>query len=83
MIGAWSKGTFRSRAASIRYHYGKHGTGQGIDLYTREAQEFLTVNKAIALPHNLKTGEIGLKITTETRFGIYTKEGKIITYGPK
>ncbi|MBI5665029.1 MAG: RHS repeat-associated core domain-containing protein [Nitrospirae bacterium] len=81
VLGAWSNGTFRSAAASIRYHYNKHGIGQGIESFTKEAMEFLNVNKAIARPHLLRTGEEGLKISTKTHFGVYTKEGKIVTYG--
>jgi hypothetical protein len=34
VVRAWAKGTFNSRAASIRYHYDKHGSGRGLLQYT-------------------------------------------------
>ncbi len=81
VVGAWDKGTFRSVADSIRYHYGEHGTGQGILEYTREARRFFELNQDLARSHLLRRGETGLKISTETYFGIFTKEGRIVTYG--
>lgn len=83
VINAWSKGRSKSIADSIRYHYGEHGAGQGVLNYTREAREFLETNKSLAVRHSLRTGGTGIKIKTGSHFGIYTNEGKIVTYGPR
>jgi len=83
VIRAWDKASFPTVAKSLRYHYGAHGTGQGILNFTREAKELLNANKALATPKLLATGEMGIKIKTKTHFGIYTDKGKIITYGPR
>ncbi len=80
---AWHAGTFGSSAESAAYHYAKHGTGQGLVEYTREALQFLEANHGSAVQHALKTGETGIKITTETHFGIFTDAGKIVSYGPR
>ena len=80
---AWDKATFNSLDDAIEYHYLEHGTGQNLLGYTREAQQFLEVNKALAQPHPLEDSRVGIKIRTKTHYGIYTKDDKIVSYGPR
>ena len=79
----WDKATFRTRYGSMRHHYKSHGTGQGMERYSKEAVEFFKTNKRLGTSHPLKVGGTGIRIRTKTYFGIYTKSGRIITYGPK
>jgi hypothetical protein len=83
ILSAWNPGTFHSLADTIRYHYSRHGTGQGVKAFTDEAIEFFVKNSSRASPHALKSGEMGVKIRTQTHFGIYDQSGRIITYGPR
>jgi RHS repeat-associated protein len=82
-LRAWDKGTFDSAAASLRRHYQKHGTGQGVRAYTREAQDLYWSSRSLGSPHALRAGGIGIKIRTKAAFGIYTQAGRIVTYGPR
>lgn len=77
VLGAWSNGTFRSASTSIRYHYNKHGIGQGIASYTKDAVEFLNINKTIARPHLLRTGEEGLKFRLSPISVFIQRKGKL------
>jgi len=81
---AWSKSTFNTVEDSITYHYQKHGEPwKTAEEYTEAAQNFYTLNIDMAKSHKLNSGEIGVKITTDQFFGIYTADGRIISFGPK
>ena len=81
---AWHKATFPSSEASAQYHYGKHGgPWNSIEEYTEAAKQFYAENINLAQPHPLYTGETGVKIRTGQYFGIYTTDGRIISFGPR
>lgn len=48
VISSWDQGTFTSRAASIRYHYAKHGGGMSLLDYTTQGKAFYTGNAGAA-----------------------------------
>ena len=83
IASAWDKSTFKSAIDSAVHHYAKHGEGQGILQYTRDAVDFLARNGLRAFTKALETGEVGIKINTPDYFGIYTFLGKIVSYGPR
>ncbi len=83
VAAAWESGTFGSSIDSAAYHYGKHGIGQGVSVYTKDAITFFRANVGRGTPHPLKSGGTGIKIRTSKEYGIYTKDGKIVTYGPR
>jgi hypothetical protein len=59
------------------------GLIQGILQYTREAVDFLARNGLKAFTKTLKTGTEGIKINTPEFFGIYTRAGKVVSFGPR
>lgn len=77
---AWDKATFDDKASSIRYHHREHGKGRDVGTYTRDAVDFYQKFKSRARPHRLQDGRMGVKIRTKDHFGIYTEEGKIVSY---
>lgn len=81
ILSAWDSGTYESLSRSIQRHYQDHGTGQGILAYTREARSFYENNIGRAREHPLRDGRTGLRIGRGVRYGIYTFEGRIISYG--
>jgi RHS repeat-associated protein len=82
-IKQWYRGTFASKAGSLRYHYLKHGWGQGLVQYTQQAEELWKSYRATAKPMVLKDGSRGWKITTPDYYGIYTSDGLIVSFGKR
>lgn len=82
-LDSWDRATHSRVEDSIEYHYKRHGSGQGIERFTKEGREFFRDHRARARPHRLYDGRMGLKIKADGRFGIYTEEGKIVTYGTR
>jgi hypothetical protein len=84
VLTSWDKGTFQSRAASIRYHLAEHGGGKSLLEYTNEAGAFYTRNAGTA-----QWGQWNPRWTPSYRIvadgykGYYTAEGKILTYFPR
>jgi RHS repeat-associated protein len=83
VMSAWNRSTFKNSIESAAYHYGRHGEGQGLLQYTRDAVDFLARNGLKAFTKVLKNGEEGIKINTADYFGIYSQIGKIVSYGPR
>jgi len=80
----WHPATFASPEDSAQYHYNKHGKPwKNIENYTQAARQFYVNNQSLAKPHRLRTGEMGVKITTENYYGIYTIDGRIISFGER
>ena len=82
VISAWDKGTFRSRAASIRYHHAKHGAGRSVADYTRAAQRFATENRAkfkLTPPKSPKYSP-SWYYRSGRQAGRYTSDGRIFSY---
>jgi hypothetical protein len=81
----WYRSTFPSAEASAQYHFAKHGSQwSSIEEYTQAAKDFYAANIDLAQPWPINQGkEIGIKITTNEYFGIYTLDGKIVTFGPR
>jgi len=79
---AWSKATFSSSEKCAQWHYAKHGAPwNSIEEYTQAAMQFYADNVDLARPHRLLTGEMEVKISTSAYFGIYTTDGRIISFG--
>lgn len=53
------------------------------EAYTKEAKDFLSVNKAEMVSRTIGHGEPGFRIRTKTHFGIYSLDDRIVTYGPR
>ncbi len=85
VVGSWDRGTFRSRADSIRYHHPKHAPGQSVLEYTREARSFFTANRSQFRPVTpTKPGwKPALRLKTATKTGWFTPHGRILTYWRK
>jgi RHS repeat-associated protein len=81
IAATWDKSSFKSAIDSAVYHYAQHGEGQGLLQYTRDAADFLARNGLKAFTKTLKNGEEGIKINTPDYFGIFTRIGKIVSYG--
>jgi hypothetical protein len=83
VLTSWHSGTFPSRAASIRYHFGKHGGGMSLLDYTRQAQGFYTRNAAVAQWGQWNPNWApSFRMMADGYKGYYTAEGKILTYFP-
>ena len=79
LMRQWDKGTFDSRADSLRHHFDIHGHQVGakdVWQYMRKAAEF---NKKGLKPRILEEGKKGY--AREGRNIIYDYAGKILTYG--
>lgn len=93
IIGSWDQATFSSSKANLAHHYNKYVIEKGLSLtpaqYTARSQALydnylqgnLPSNAKIQQNFNLKGGGSGVKITSGKEFGIYTSEGKTVTYG--
>ncbi len=81
----WSKGTFDTVLDSIQYHFKKHGVQYFTNPseYTQAAIDFYNNFKSLGVTWTLKTGEIGIKITANGLYGIYTNDGLIVSFGVK
>lgn len=76
----WDKGTFPTQQASIDYHTKKHGNGRSQLHYTRDAVNFYAKYNYLKFPYTLQDGSQGYKIKKGAEGGIWTKEGKILTF---
>lgn len=76
----WDKGTFPTVQDSINYHTRKHGYGRSQLQYTRDAVNFYERNKRLRYSTTLKDGSPGYRIKKGQQGGIWTKDGKILTY---
>jgi hypothetical protein len=76
----WYKSTFPTNQASIDYHTKKHGNGRTSLQYTRDAVNFYEKNKHLRQPYTLKNGFQGYKIKKGSEGGVWTKNGKIVTF---
>ncbi len=82
-VDAWSPGTFGSAEESATYHVGKHGKGRTLAEYTDEAKNlWAKTPEGDRIPWKLRDGSEGWKIRGGFRGGegIYTKDGKIVTW---
>lgn len=83
VLSSWGKGTFHSRAASIRYHLGKHGGGTSVLEYTREAQGFYARNATVAQWGQWNPNWAPpFRVVADGYKGYVTAEGKVLTYFP-
>jgi hypothetical protein len=81
VLSSWDKGTFESRAASIRYHFGEHGGGRSLLEYTRQAREFFIRNAGAAQWGQWNpTWAPSFRVIAEGWKGYFTAVGKILTY---
>jgi hypothetical protein len=81
-LQAWHKGTFADEAASAAYRLSKHGEGRTLAEYTKDATGYFAANKARGVEMIAKDGADALRIRTSGGGpgGIFTTEGKIITF---
>ncbi|MBB6402689.1 hypothetical protein HNP92_002014, partial [Methanococcus maripaludis] len=97
-LSKWKSTTFKNEKDSIKYHYEEHVSSRNIDMtieeYTDKAENLYNRYLTGNLPENAKVidtklgdGSAGTKITigpnSNNEMGIYSKDGKIITYHPK
>lgn len=82
-LALWDRGNKGSLAEALSYHYQKHGTGQGVRAYTEEARRLWESSRNLGTPHAISGGRLGVKIRTRSVYGIYTDNGKIVSYGPR
>ena len=81
VIASWDQGTLPTRAASIRYHFEKHGGGLSLLQYTMEAQAFYARHAAIAEWGQWNPNWApSFRVIAEGYKGYFTAEGKILTY---
>ena len=80
----WDQGTFASELDTAAYHLNKHGRGATIQEYTEAAQKFYREFRrtAEAVPSMRNPSQTVYRIRNSSGMGIFTKEGKIITYEP-
>ncbi|MFE3654497.1 polymorphic toxin-type HINT domain-containing protein [Streptomyces sp. NPDC059152] len=79
----WHKATFESVEKSAIYHLEVHGKGRTFAEYTREAKDLWDkTDPKNRIPWKLKDGSMGWKIRGDWRSGegIYTRDGKIVTW---
>jgi len=91
ILSKWDRGTFNSKFASMKNHYGRHGIqsgsnwwGNGMSNYTKDAVGFMTRNGS---SFSMVRGGEGLQNawTLGERFGsgmngLYTSAGRIISF---
>jgi len=86
----WHEGTFFRKSDTIAHHYKEQVINRGLKMsveeYTQEALEFFSRYKNQAqyidmVPLKKGTGE-AIRITVGNRLGVYTQDGKILTYHP-
>jgi hypothetical protein len=81
ILRSWDAGTRRSRAASIRYHFDKHGKGRTLLEYTAEAQNLFNANAGAAIWGKWKTTwEPSFRVIADGFKGYFTEVGKVLTY---
>lgn len=66
--------------ASVHYHTRKHGYGRTPLQYTRAAVNFYERNKHFRYSTILMDGTPGYRIKKEREGGVWTRDGKILTY---
>lgn len=76
----WYRGTFPTPLDSLNYHVKKHGQGRSRIQYTKDALYFFKKNKYRGKRRMLLDGTPGMKITTRKAGGIFTQDGKIVTF---
>lgn len=94
---SWASSTYDDSLSSLDDHYIRHVLTSGTKMsklqYTSEANSLyssylkgsLPENTKIRLDHPLRTGDFGIKITMpkpSKEMGIYTQNGKIVSYNP-
>ncbi len=79
----WHNSSFEKLDDTIAYHWKKHGEGNSLTQYTKDAENLFANNKGLGKPINLRDGTTGIKIKLGKGkpFGIYTSDGKIISFG--
>jgi RHS repeat-associated protein len=86
IIRSWEKSTFDNVSKSIYYHWLKHGKPMGVSIaqYTADANALFRDFKHLGRSMTLRNGSKGTKISVKGRgFGIYTSDGKIVSFGYK
>ena len=79
----WYKGTFNTELDTAAYHLNKHASGFTIQDYTQEAQDFYRSNWRSAQEVMSNDGTIMLhRIRTQDGFGIFTQDGRVVTFEP-
>ena len=80
----WYKSTFNNIKKSFDYHYGKHVVKEGMDKtkrqYVNDALNFFKQNKNLGEGKQLGDGTMGIKIKNGKQGGIYTKDGKPVSF---
>lgn len=86
LIASWHQGTFPTVASSVRYHHQKHvisaGRTESISQYTEDAVQFYKQNKEHSERVTLRDGKAGVRIRALEGGpgGLFTREGKIVTF---
>ncbi|AKB28468.1 hypothetical protein MSSIT_1749 [Methanosarcina siciliae T4/M] len=98
MLNKWSAQSSKTVEDSLYYHYDKHVLSRNIDMsieeYTTNAENLFKQYEKNNLPGNTKItktglsdGTTGIKIVvgpkSNNEMGIFTKDGKIVSYHPK
>ena len=81
----WDKATYASADACMQDHFARHPSAKWGDVqaYTDKAMLVWQQNKHNADAHNLTDGRAGWKLRSRQYFGIYTQDGKIVTFGER
>jgi RHS repeat-associated protein len=83
-LNDWANVNFNSVDDAFNYHYALHGgPWSSPEAYTQAAKKFYNANVNLAEPWMLKDGSEGLMISTRKYYGIYTMDGKIVSFGPR
>ncbi len=84
-VRKWDKSTYRSPAQSLRDHYERHGAGraltQGYIGFTKEALRLQGLRYKPGTRAVPTASGPGYKVSRQGRYGIFTADGKIVSYG--
>lgn len=86
VVSNWKNSSFDNKTQSIKYHYNKHVTEQGINKslyeYTNDAANVYNKYSKSGTDVILSDGSTGTKIKDpdSSQGGIYTKEGDIVSF---
>jgi RHS repeat-associated protein len=80
---SWDEGTFKKAEDSALYHYDKWGKPAGVSLerYTADARKLYRQACGRGTPEELYGGRgTGIRIKIGKRVGVYTTDGRIVTF---
>lgn len=84
ILSSWRNVNKKSILEAANSHLEKHGAGRSLQQYTQDGIDFYNEYKHLGKPHQLRSGETGLKIRNKANnyYGIYDSAGKQVSHGP-